>query len=66
MEWRPIDSAPRDEPIWGWLGWGYPVVAYVQGGEWRTPMRESGYARIPKPSHWLPLPPPPTTGETKP
>jgi hypothetical protein len=59
--WRPIDSAPRDGTrvmMWG-AGWDAPQThtwwneanAEIELRHWHDP-----------PTHWMPLPPPPTGG----
>ncbi len=59
--WKPIVSAPRDEPILVYsLRWGAIVATFdSEGREWRTPMRYPASltgqdaALI---THWMPMP----------
>ena len=53
-EWLPIESAPKGEILIYW-----PAVG---GRNSKVPMIRVGYAEstpFRKPSHWMPLPPPP-------
>ena len=62
--WQPIESAPRDgtevlvyiRPKVFRLGWYFAPSSRTQG--WRD---ENGKQIVP--THWMPLPPPPTGGE---
>ena len=60
LQWQPISSAPKD---------GTPVLAFDIGGcfiaEYRASVRSwvDGQARCWAPTHYMPLPPAPTTGE---
>jgi hypothetical protein len=69
MEWQPIETAPRDgTPVLlyvpkheGWepfivQGW-YESGAFDRG--WYEAASENWCK--PSPTHWMPLPPPPTT-----
>jgi hypothetical protein len=59
--WKPIVSAPADEPILVYsLRWG-AIVATVDSdsGEWRTPMRYPASldgADAALITHWMPMP----------
>lgn len=71
-EWQPIETAPKDETVL--LFWPASYVgAYVtgrryrDGGPWKTNIDgliETAGGR--GPTHWMPLPTPPTTQTTKP
>lgn len=61
--WQPIETAPNSVAIlaaWHITGdmWAY-AVASNEGGEWW----EGGNMPLQQPTHWMPLPPPPETGE---
>lgn len=64
-----MDEAPRDgRGILAWRGdlaLGFIVTAYYQPerDEWRTPVGENGFMRIPEPACWMPLPLPPQIKE---
>lgn len=62
MNWQPIETAPKDGQyvfLW-WPYWcdQYPAIAWWNHDEWRCPeaLTRSGDG----PTHWMPLPPPPT------
>lgn len=72
MEWKPIETAPHDQRIWAWgdnWHWSMGHVAYVHSdynghkgvvcrdGGGGTPFR---IGRPDGPTHWWPLPAPPT------
>ncbi|RKY05325.1 MAG: hypothetical protein DRP56_09045 [Planctomycetota bacterium] len=71
-DWRPIETAPKNFD-WILLGYypeymegkcvgGYPKIAYWDGDTWvdccGKKFRNDGTSF--SPSHWMPLPPPPT------
>jgi hypothetical protein len=66
-EWQPIETAPRDgtevfcfipEHNWGALkvGEDYKLLSFIQDVGWVNRAYHNE-----KPTHWMPLPPPPTT-----
>jgi hypothetical protein len=71
-EWQPIETAPKDgTTVLGWI----PRLGYVArqdcvpmnwsgwgGGVWEN--TTSGHKLGTEPTHWMPLPPPPSTQET--
>ncbi len=72
MDWKPIESAPRDRPVLGfdptYSGGFVYVIEWCPGqskewypgamaGSWREAGGEQ-YERF-EPTHWMPLPPPP-------
>ena len=61
--WRPIETAPRDgtEVLANTSGLGRVVVYWDDGeSQWGTGL---GYLDRDAPTHWMPLPPPPTSAE---
>lgn len=56
MEWQPIETAPRDDriEILTWDGSSIRVAVYGWEDQWHTMGLPSH-----KPTHWMPLPPPP-------
>ncbi len=63
MEWRPIETAPKDKSTWflaakAGCRWAIVVRAMPLGGfqDWRGELIEGLFA----PTHWMPLPEPPT------
>lgn len=67
--WRPIETAPKDTEIWCY--WqpvaksGRPAMgtAVRSFGMWHRPGSTIEELRVP--SHWMPLPSPPTKGESQ-
>lgn len=67
-EWQPIDTAPRDgteilicDAVTTYTPYrAYPALWEPEYG-WRDPDWDGGY----DPTHWMPMPPPPKTGDTK-
>ena len=61
-EWQPIDTAPKDQLILGWVRMhGYNIYEYrksVYGGASGWQLHIPGL-RVNKPTHWMPLPSPP-------
>lgn len=61
MEWRPIESAPKDGTrvlVWRRREQGYDHVRmgvdWCKNGVWQKSRRDM------HPTHWMPLPPPPS------
>ena len=69
-EWKPIGTAPKDGTyvlLFSPDSSGGPFIGqwrdranYPDGGAWWPEYNESGFAIDADPSHWMPLPPPPT------
>lgn len=62
MEWQPIETAPRDGTRILLFREGWHVNCAV--GYWRIDWHEFapvGGECFPQPTHWMPLPPPPST-----
>ena len=76
--WNPIESAPKDTPIWAHCvgcDWGGLEVKWQGVIVWETrPMWPNedhpGWAYLPRdgfvPTHWMPLPAPPDIGSATP
>ncbi len=74
MEWQPIETAPKDDAVWiiGWDGEAvYPITwvddeydnvhNWAYGVEtWGGTLYEGVNEVKRQPTHWMPLPPPPT------
>lgn len=74
MDWNPnMDEAPRDQMI---LVWQADRVHFARWSDDRYIMKPSPYwagtyetlwgkrsAKLNPPTHWMPLPPPPTEGD---
>jgi hypothetical protein len=79
MEWQPIETAPKDEEIIVGRG-AIPLSnrraffpAYSGSGFWCeeegawvfwSHITPGAKTRYDQPTHWMPLPPPPTSAET--
>ncbi len=59
-EWMPIETAPRDGRRILIIGgiWTEPEVALADGGWWARRKQEGAKHLA---THWMPLPPPPST-----
>lgn len=59
MDWQPIETAPKDEDFEEILVWNGDWVcsAVLFEGNWIDHFYD-----IVTPTHWMPLPPPPTEG----
>ena len=61
MDWQPIDSAPKDGPILlfyqGEMIVGYWLLSPDELGGWHEASNDACQFY---PTHWMPLPPPPT------
>lgn len=64
MEWKPIETAPKDGMhILAWAD-GLPVISEYSDGQWWTDDDryndlERNYPCRFNPTHWMPLPAPP-------
>ncbi len=62
-KWQPIETAPKNTPVLIWI-LGEIRHAYLKsGGGWNHWLTVSGKYGMPKdypPTHWMPLPAPPT------
>lgn len=75
MEWMPIETAPKDKDVWvyglatpwagsspfswqGQAGWNEEDASW-----WTTSHDDTGEVLIVRPTHWMPLPPPPEIKE---
>lgn len=63
-EWQPIETAPKDgeTPVLTW----YPKAYQGKGGHYVMLWQDGKWWAIPgafelKPTHWMPLPSPPST-----
>jgi hypothetical protein len=67
-EWQPIETAPTGTTVLAWfgrVGMGYNVLIKDTQNNWHEAVDDGrslkeGY----EPSHWMPLPPPPSTTST--
>jgi Lar family restriction alleviation protein len=61
--WQPIETAPRDgTQILGWDGDARQIVWWCEGGRWISDkLQEYHLGEREDPTHWQPLPSPPTT-----
>lgn len=64
VEWQPIETAPRDGTAILAYGEHLPTYFYAiifERGEWKYCSQGKGWAAPPgMPTHWMPLPAPPT------
>jgi hypothetical protein len=72
MTWQPIETAPKDgtwvlltggDIDYGWDGGFKPSVVSGQWADtrWQFAWYDSGYyGEYENPTHWMPLPPPPS------
>ncbi len=67
-EWQPIETAPKDgrRVLVMWEYWSSePFVAYFKHGRWNGEVALSECSDD-GPTHWMPLPSPPTPEGTQP
>jgi hypothetical protein len=69
MMWQPIETAPRDGrkvrlqcPAYSGTG-SYAEHSDGDPAFWRYTSKDIGWSLDNPPSEWMPLPPPPATGE---
>ena len=66
MKWEPIETAPKDRDVLLW--WPYwsrrPTIGYWKHTRWmaENALQDSVGDSGPQPTHWMPLPDPPTDG----
>ncbi len=71
-EWKPINTSPMNLEVLISDGqYVYAAICRYQGGEpnedWMVPMASCGYrAVINRPTHWMPMPDPPSQSDAKP
>ena len=71
-KWQPIKTAPKDGTwiVGAWVNdeddFAYlmSVVRYNGNGNWREKVGIDCEEPVGMPTHWMPLPEPPTKGET--
>lgn len=63
-QWQPIETAPKDgsEFLCWSKGWRYPHMAYWES-EYMSFENPFTYDFMDQPTHWMPLPAPPTEGD---
>jgi len=61
-DWQPIETAPTDQPIlvYGAKRLHWAVAAYTSRDGWQVETCSDWHSIYP-PTHWMPLPEPPTT-----
>lgn len=71
MEWQPIETAPKDGkrvlafyPLFNMSRVSWHKVFYLDGPLWACDAVRSPDRWSDQPTHWMPLPPPPTPQET--
>lgn len=62
MEWQPIETAPKDERILVYQDGAMHVAHHKSHGIVFAIVedRDNAYVCTPPPTHWMPLPPPPS------
>lgn len=69
MTWQPIETAPKTEyPIFheGVIAWNGRSVAHVTWcGRWEYANDGDTMPMEPQPTHWMPLPAPPTPNDDR-
>lgn len=63
MEWQPIETAPKDAPVWSFNG-EQGVMHWAEGEcyalwVWTDDVLSDIDPDPKQPTHWIPLPPPP-------
>lgn len=67
-DWQPIETAPTDEkrvllfnPDEEYGGWCFQIGAFYEAlGGWQYDGQHPRYSNAHKPTHWMPLPSPPS------
>jgi len=74
-QWQPIETAPKDQTVMVWWGegcwWGrksrtIPVGAVFPKGPYAWTVKFGDGLRVADPTHWMPLPQPPTNAMAQP
>jgi len=74
-QWQPIETAPKDQTVMVWWGegcwWGrksrtIPVGAVFPKGPYAWTVKFGDGLRVADPTHWMPLPQPPTNATAQP
>lgn len=60
-QWQPIETAPKDgTEVIGWNGDSVDIIHWEVNPAWiDEPCWEDRDCEMPRPSHWLPIPPAP-------
>jgi len=68
MDWQPIETAPKDGTLVLVFEASQGVAVACQNGEtwyldvpWNAPDLSQDFSMYYAPTHWMPLPPPPTS-----
>lgn len=62
MDWQPIETAPKDGTrVLGCDGSCVEVIFFIKGRGWFNQSAEISLWNVFPPTHWMPLPQPPTT-----
>lgn len=70
-KWQPIETAPKNGTwfVGAWINdrddfaYSMSVVRYNGNGNWREKVGVDCDGPVSTPTHWMPLPEPPTKGE---
>lgn len=66
MDWQPIETAPTDGTrILGSDGYTIEVIFNARGTGWFNQSAELSLWKVFPPTHWQPLPPPPSSPHDK-
>jgi hypothetical protein len=61
-EWRPIETAPKEGDFLAYIAYGYITRGRMIQGKWfaADSLGDGGRNKDTNPTHWMPLPEPPT------